>query len=691
MRAFSRWAACGCVLLWTARARAAEPGLEGTSLEQSLEGTDLEALFEGPVEAATAEVETPPQEATQREIEGEELTTMPGTRGDALRAIEVLPGVARTPFASNGGPPALRGSGSEESRVLLDGVPVPLLYHFGGLTSFFNSHLLESVELRPGNHSTRYGRATAGVVDAHVRSAHPERFRAALELSLFDNQAWVEAPLGEDTSLALAGRRSNVDLVFSELVPEDTLRTTAAPVYYDYQAILRQRLSKKVQLRVLGYGSRDQMRLVFANANADDPGLHGNVEGLLEFHRFQAHLDAELSPLLEQRITLSTGPRTMLQNLGDLRARMDSMDLYGRADWSWLASERLRADFGVDVETEFFEGTYSGPLPTVEGDLAGNDPLGTLESSTVTDRLSLVRPGAYAELAYRPLDGVLLIPGVRTDYQREARAFSVDPRFSARWQVHPTFTTKAAIGQFTRPVVYYLLIPQIGNPDVTPERTYQGSLGFEATPHPRVQLDVDVFAKYWPNRIVSTPGGAPPRFVNDGEGRAHGVEVLLRAQPTPRLQTLVAYTLSRSQRRDAPESGDLDTGWRIYEGDQTHHLSAVASYDLGAGWKIGGRFRYVTGNPETPVIGGVYSAESDLYRPVYGAFGSRRQPAFHQLDVRVDKRWELGAVALTAYLEVMNAYAAENREGTAYSYDFATSEPVTGLPFFPNFGLRGEL
>jgi len=76
---------------------------------------------------------------------------------------------------------------------------------------------------------------------------------------------------------------------------------------------------------------------------------------------------------------------------------------------------------------------------------------------------------------------------------------------------------------------------------------------------------------------------------------------------------------------------------------------------------------------------------------VYGAVRSRRQAAFHQLDVRVDKRWELGAVALTAYLEVMNAYAAENREGTAYSYDFATSEPVTGLPFFPNFGLRGEL
>src|SRR5690606_41830336 len=97
---------------------------------------------------------------------------MPGTRGDALRAIEVLPGVARVPFASSEGPPPLRGSAGFDSRVLLDGVPVPLLYHFGGLTSFFNSKLLERVVLLPGNLASRIGRPSPGIVSNHV-SHHP--------------------------------------------------------------------------------------------------------------------------------------------------------------------------------------------------------------------------------------------------------------------------------------------------------------------------------------------------------------------------------------------------------------------------------------------------------------------------------------------------------------------------------------
>lgn len=680
MRAFASkpgfWLVCALVFR----------AFDAAAQEESFESVDLDALFEEPVEAATAEVEIPPQEATKREIAEQELTTMPGTRGDALRAIEVLPGVGRVPFASNDGPPPLRGSGPEESRVLLDGVPVPLLYHFGGLTSFFNSHLLESVELRPGNHSTRFGRSSAGIVDAHVRAAHPEQRRAALELSLIDNQAWLDAPAGDTTSIALGARRSNIDLVFSELAPDDAFSVTAAPVYYDYQALLRHRVFAGTRLRLLAYGSRDHMRLVFSKPSDDDPALHGNLEGLLEFHRVQAHLDSELGARLEQRVTLSAGPRTMVQRLGDLNARLDSMDLYGRADWSVLMHERLRADFGVDVESEFFSGTYSGPLPTVEGDPSGdNDPLGTLQSTSLSRSLRLVRPGAYAELAYRPAEDVLLLPGVRADRHREARQWSVDPRLSARWQATSAFAAKTAIGLFTRPVTYYLLIPELGNPSLAPERTVQGSIGFEAEPDRRVQIDFDVFAKHWLDRIVATPDGEPPRFDNRGSGRAHGFEILGRARPIPELSTLIAYTLSRSQRDDG------DGAWRVYEGDQTHNVSGVVTYEFGAGWVLGGRFRYVTGNPETPVLGAVYAAELDQYRPVYGALGSVRRPAFHQLDLRLDKRWDMGVLALTTYVEVLNVYNAENREGTTYSYDFSASEPVVGMPLFPNLGVRGEL
>ncbi len=651
-----------------------------------LSDADMDAMFEGEDAAATADVEAPPSEPTRRELSGRELTTIPGTRGDALRAIEVLPGVGRVPFGQSEGPPRLRGSASEDSRVFLDGVPVPLLYHFGGLTSFFNSQLIESVDLRPGNYSARYGRATAGVVDAHVKKAQPERLHAQLELSLIDDYALIDTPVAEGTSLALAGRRSNIDFVYENLVPDGALNVVAAPVYYDYQAILRHDIGKDHQLRLLGYGSHDHINLVFDDANADDPAIHGEVSGKLEFHRVQAHLDSHLGPNVEQHVVLSVGPQKLEQKFGDWTAQFDSTDLYGGARWAILASDVLRVESGLDVESQFFSGSYSGPLPNdSDVDPSSGDAAATLDTVSLTRSMTVVRPGGFVELSYRPLEDLLLLPGVRADYQKEAAAWSVDPRFGARYEATDDLTLKGAAGVYTQPVVYYMLIPEIGNPDVDPERVLQTSLGFEVDPDARVHLDVDAFYKRWLRRIVPTEGGAPPRFENTGEARAYGLETMVRATPLQELDTLVSYTLSRSERNDR---GDA---WRLYTKDQTHNLSLVASYEVGAGVTFGARFRYVTGNPETPVVGAVYAAELDQYRAVYGPVASARRPAFHQLDVRIDKRWEAGPVALVTYLEVFNVYNAQNEEATSYSYDFSKSEPVSGMPIFPNIGLRGEL
>ena len=650
-----------------------------------LDDAELDAMFEGEVAAATADVDAPPSEPTKRELSGEKLTTIPGTRGDALRAIEVLPGVGRVPFGQNG-PPLLRGSAPDDSRVLLDGVPVPLLYHFGGLTSFFNSRLLESVDLRPGNYSARYGRATAGIVDAHVKKARPQRLHAELELSLIDNYALVDAPVGADTSVAFAGRRSNIDFIYENLVPEGAFSVVAAPVYYDYQALLRHDITKNLQLRILGYGSHDHLKLVFDDANDDDPGLNGEVSGTLEFHRVQAHLDGRLGPRVEQHLVLSAGPQTLEQKLGDWDAHFEATDLYGGARWSILASDVLRVETGLDLEAQFFEGSYSGPLPNdSESDPSSGDSSTTHRTVSLADSMTLVRPGGFVELSYRPIPSLLLLPGVRADYQKEALAWSVDPRLGARQEVTDELTLKGGVGVYTQPVVYYMLLPALGNPEVDPERVLQTSLGFELDPHRRIHLDVDAFYKRWLRRIIATEGGAPPHFENGGEARAYGIETLVRATPVAGLDGLLSYTLSRSERSDHGEA------FRPFTRDQTHNLSLVASYDLGGGVTLGARFRYVTGNPETPVVGAVYAAELDQYRAVYGPISSSRRQAFHQLDVRVDKRWQLGPAALTAYLEVFNVYNAQNEEATSYSYDFSKSEPVSGMPIFPNLGLRGEL
>lgn len=186
--------------------------------------------------------------------------------------------------------------------------------------------------------------------------------------------------------------------------------------------------------------------------------------------------------------------------------------------------------------------------------------------------------------------------------------------------------------------------------------------------------------------VVQTPGLFPnPPYVNDGRGRVLGLELLARHKLSANWFGWVAYTLLKADRQDGPGAD-----WRPFDYDQRHILTAVASYQLPNHWEVSSRFRLVTGNPTTPIATAVYDVGQDGYTPVNGAYNSSRLPAFHQLDVRVDKRWVFNRWMLNLYLDVQNVYNHRNPEGTAYSYDYSASTLQGGLPIIPSLGIRGE-
>src|SRR6266550_5005892 len=74
---------------------------------------------------------------------------VPGAQGDAVKIVEDLPGVART-SPIGGGLLVVRGSKPGDSLVYLDGEPIPLLFHFGALSSTVNPDLLSGIDYIPG-------------------------------------------------------------------------------------------------------------------------------------------------------------------------------------------------------------------------------------------------------------------------------------------------------------------------------------------------------------------------------------------------------------------------------------------------------------------------------------------------------------------------------------------------------------
>jgi hypothetical protein len=634
--------------------------------------------------SAVAQIIAPPREVTRRTVEQQDLTKIPGTSGDALRAIEVMPGVARTSITS--GDPILRGAAWNESRSYIEGTTVPMLYHMGGVKSAFNSRLLARVDLYPGNYGTTFGRGVGGVVAAKVRDPLQDRFHAIADLSVIDSMALVESPLGKDASVAFAARRSNIGLFYDAFAPKSGFSVVAVPAYYDYQGLGRIQLNPRHQLRILAYGSHDGIELKFANPSDYDPAIRDKVEFAIGYQRLQVALDSALSSRLFQHVQLTYGHTQMRQMFGVIRAEMGEHDLNSRGEWNLRTSDSVRINVGYDLELLTISGYYIGERPPqAEGEVMnGGMSTSTFVDASDLNRINAVRPGTYAEVEWRPITPILIVPGIRVDYYSDQRAFTVDPRLTTRYELSETVSLKGGVGIYSQNPQYYELLRNLGNPKLEPYHALQFSAGVEHHATKALSVGTEGFYKRLYNRIVSTPGGQEPYFTNHGVGRIYGVELSARYSG-PRLSGWFAYTLSRSERQDRNES------WRLFEADQTHILAFTGNYRLGRGWECGGRFRLISGNPYTKVKSAVYDANVDVYQPVNASPFSARNPLFHQLDARVEKTWQFTQWKIAWYVDVQNVYNAKNYEGFDYSYDYQKRQRVAGLSFVPNLGLRGEL
>ncbi|MCA9532866.1 MAG: TonB-dependent receptor [Myxococcales bacterium] len=636
---------------------------------------------------AEAVVDPPPREITRRSIRGEQLRTIPGTAGDALRAVEILPGVARPPFGA--GALIVRGSAPGDSEVFFEGVSVPLLYHFGGLKSVINSRLLEGIDFYPGNFSSRYGRRTGGILEVSLRDPATDRFHGLIEASAIDLSFIAEGPITENFSIAVAARRSLIDLVFDAVVPED-IGVVAAPVYYDYQLFTSWRPNPRDRLRLLFYGSSDRFALNIEDSFGDDPAARGTASLTSRFFNQQLIWDRQVDSRTEQELAVTFGPIQARFSLGQLGFRGTFRQIYSRYERRMQINEHVRVLVGSDVFITPVKLTYNGPqLGQSEGGGSDSAPLAGRETVNVALDTVVVRPGFYLETNI-DADPMRFVLGTRVDYFGEINQWVFNPRLSVMASATDTLRFKAAAGMYSQPPEFNESNSSIGNNNLEPIHSAHFGAGVDWDFHPGMTVGLEGFYKPLWNRVVAIEGGVEPYFENGGRGRIYGMELSARINPDDGAYVgYLSYTLSRSERLDHPN--DPDAQWRLFDFDQTHILTLSFTYNLPRNWSLGGTVRIVSGNPSTPIIGSVYDALNDVYIPIDGRTNSQRNPLFHRLDVRVEKKWIWDSFQLAFFLDIQNAYNQANQEGLIYNFNYRQSTQINGLPIIPAIGIRGEL
>jgi TonB family protein len=634
------------------------------------------------------------KEVSQTTLSLQEIQRIPGTTGDALKVIQNLPGVARPPL--NGGLIVIRGTSPRDSGIFLDGERIPLLFHFGGLTAVYNSELLESVDYLPGNFSSYYGGVVGGVVDVKSRNPRTDGFHGVLEVNAYNANVVLETPITDTLSIAGAYRRSYIDLILPLFLKEDSPSFTVAPRYDDAQLKLTWKPDGRNTFQLLGLHSQDALQLVTRSSFSGDPTIGRDFRNETGFN--QARLRHTYVDGTWRVDTIGGFDRTEVDlNIGGQRGLT-----LGASTWALRSTAELRlADWiapAVGVDWTYTGGTIRAALgrPPREGEPTAFGP--TREILYTDSPFWQSQLGLWTELRLRPAPSLLIIPGVRMDLvgirlQRTA-ILTADPRLAVRWMVLPeVLTLKGGIGIYHAPPSLQNgeADATFGNPDLGSRYALQSSMGLEWNIRPDLLLSVEGFYnRLWDIPVSSSASVerngqlVPQNLVNEGRGRIYGFELLFRQALTRRLFGWIAYTFSRSERIDRPGAS-----WRLFDFDQTHVLTAIASYKLGAGWEIGARFRYATGNPRTPVVGAVKDDLTDSYVPLFGPVNSYRLPNFAQLDVRIDKVWVFDSWSLDLYLDIQNVTNTRSTEGTQYNYNFSQSAQFEGLPIVPILGVKG--
>lgn len=626
-----------------------------------------------------------------RRLNTNEIERYPGGNRDISRVIQALPGVASTPSFRND--ILIRGGAPNENKFFIDEIEVPVINHFatqgssGGPVGILNVNLIKNVDVITGGFPANRMNSLSSFFEIQLKEGRRDEMFTQLTLGASELTLSNEGPIGENTTYLLSARRSYLQGLFR------LLGLPFLPTFNDFQIKTTTKLNEKTELTFLGVGAIDNFVL-----NQDIP------EDESEEERENRLYLLDVLPIQEQW-NYATGlklkryrdngfwtfvlSRNMLNNHSSKYANNDASN-EDNLLFDYLSQEsenKFRAEnsiFGTGYTLKYGVNYEYSRYFIDNFDRATLSGIGEVIDVQATSNFSSY--GAFIS-GSRTLDNerLLLTGGIRmdgADFGSTAQnpLNQLSPRFSVSYQLKPNLFLTANTGIYYQKPPYTVLgyRDNEGNllnqeNDVRFIRNTQFIAGFELLkPEKNRRFTVEGFYKKYSNYPSSIRNGISlanlgadfgvignEPVVSNSEGRAYGLEFLAQQRLFQDFYGIAALTLVRSEFTNPNTDGYIPSSW-----DNRVIVSLTAGKRFSRNWEIGARWRYLGGTPYTPYDYEESSLISnwDLRNQAsldFDRINEERLPAFHQLDLRIDKKYYFKNWNLNWYVDIQNAYNFE--------------------------------
>lgn len=615
-----------------------------------------------------------------------EIEKNPGGNRDISKVVQSMPGVLSSPAFRNDF--VVRGGGPSENRFYLDEVELPNLNHFatqgasGGVVSIVNIDFVKEVNFYSGAFPAAAGNMLSSMLDFHQMEGNPDRVKVRATFGATDYGLSLDGPLIPKTTFLFSARRSYLKMLFG------IIGLPFLPVYNDFQFKTVTRFDRKNELTLLGIGAYDVNHLNTDMKNPDDHQQY-LLNWLPESRQWSYTVGATFKHYghnwhhlfvlsrsgLHNKIEKYTGndkhnPKTVDYRSGEMENKFRfEHRRYSESGYKWNVGAGL--EYAQYDNTTFRQMFMSGAAQTINYSRDLNlwkwAFFGQLSKAFLYDRLSM-------SLGVR-IDGCSYTSRTGNMFRQ------ISPRFSVSYALNEQWALNGNIGRYYQLPSYTTLgyADQAGNLLNKQTRTgYIGSnnyvAGIEYHTGQATKITLEGFYKTYNRYPVSlidsialANKGTDYVAVGDepvspvGEGRAYGLEFMLRTHDFYGIVASLAYTWYYSEFKALDGQLHNTDCYIPSSWDNRHIFSLTATRHIGQSWDIGLKWRYVAGGPYTPYdveTSSRVDAWDTKHQPYYdySRFNEGRLPAFHQLDVRVDKSFFFRKWSLMLYADIQNIY-----------------------------------
>jgi hypothetical protein len=619
-----------------------------------------------------------------RTIGSSEIDRNPGGNRDISKVIQSLPGVASTVSFRND--IIIRGGAPNENRFYLDGIEVPNINHFatqggsGGPVGMINVNFIREVDFYSGAFPVNRGNALSSVFDFKMKDGNSEKLVTTATLGSSDIGLTLDGPIGKRTTFIISARRSYLGWLFK------LLELPFLPVYNDAQFKAKIRLNEKNELSLIGLGALDDFKL---NLDANETEQQKYILGYLPVNKqWNYALGANYKHYFEKSYLTFVVSRNHLNNRSykylNNDERIESNKILDYVSQEIENKVRLENTyrnngFKINVGLGFENVTYTNSTFNKI-----TTPVGT----TVIDfdsKLNFNKYAAFGQISKVFFDQRLLLSvGARTDFSDYSSQMinplnQFSPRFSFAFNITDAFSFNFNTGRYYQLPTYTVLgyrdsLNVLTNKEnkVTYITNDHLVAGFEYTTKINTKISVEGFYKVYSNypfalrdslSLANLGGdygviGNEP-VVSTSDGKAYGIEFLIQQKLFKGFYGIIAYTWVKSQFEDK-RGNNKPSAW-----DNGNIVSATFGKKIKRNWEIGFKWRYQGGTPYTPIDVQTSSRKTvwDINSRGlndYSQLNEKRLRAFHQLDLRIDKKFFFKKWSLDIYYDLQNVYRAKS-------------------------------